>query len=147
MKLGFSGTRHGMTEPQADTVLEWLLQIHPTEVHHGACEGADEQFEYLVRRIQGVCVVHAWPGFDSNRQSPHRGQVKPDVWHPEMAYHKRNARIVQATDMLLATPSHPVEQVRSGTWATIRVARRERHPIAIIFPDGTSTYDKADSPS
>lgn len=54
-------------------------------------------------------------------------------------YLERNAAIVQSTLELIATPGETVEQVRSGTWATIRQARRRRRPTTIVWPDGTYT--------
>jgi predicted Rossmann fold nucleotide-binding protein DprA/Smf involved in DNA uptake len=51
-------------------------------------------------------------------------------------YLVRNRDIVDVCNLLLATPGGTVEQLRSGTWATIRYARRIGRPVWIVFPNG-----------
>ena len=48
----------------------------------------------------------------------------------------RNRIIAARCDALLACPAEPDEQLRSGTWSTIRYARKAGKPITIIRPDG-----------
>jgi hypothetical protein len=36
---------------------------------------------------------------------------------------------------LIATPSTDDEQLRSGTWATVRYARKAKKRIKLIFPN------------
>jgi hypothetical protein len=48
-------------------------------------------------------------------------------------YMKRNDRIVFHSDILFAFPKTSIEQKRSGTWATVRRARRKGIPI-FFFP-------------
>jgi len=43
---------------------------------------------------------------------------------PEDTYAKRNKNIVDATDYLIATPNDK-ERPGSGTWVTVRYARRQ----------------------
>ena len=43
--------------------------------------------------------------------------------------------LVDACEVLLATPKGP-EKLRSGTWATVRYARKVGKRIVIIEPDG-----------
>src|SRR5262245_41796084 len=51
-------------------------------------------------------------------------------------YLVRNRDIVEETDLLIAAPANAVEHLQSGTWCTVRYARRSgRH--SIIRPDGT----------
>ena len=35
-----------------------------------------------------------------------------------------------------------IEQLRSGTWATVRHARKLKRPIVIINPDGTLLLER-----
>jgi hypothetical protein len=49
---------------------------------------------------------------------------------------ERNTEIVKACDVLIATPKEQDEVLRSGTWATIRRARKYDKKLAVIFPDG-----------
>ena len=56
--------------------------------------------------------------------------------HPAKDYLVRNHDIVDVCDVLVATPGQKEEQIRSGTWATIRYARKIRKQIIIVYPDG-----------
>ena len=51
-------------------------------------------------------------------------------------YLDRNHDIVDASAEMLALPSGPEKMRGSGTWATIRYARRTRVPLLICWPDG-----------
>jgi outer membrane protein insertion porin family len=53
----------------------------------------------------------------------------------------RNRAIVDSCDVLIACPKGPEEQ-RSGTWATVRYARKQKKRIVIIWPDGEVTEEK-----
>ena len=53
---------------------------------------------------------------------------------PEKPYLERNHDIVDNSDVLIATPKESVEQIRSGTWATIRYAKKLNKPIMIMEP-------------
>lgn len=46
----------------------------------------------------------------------------------------RNRDIVNAGELLIATPKLDVEEQRSGTWAAIRYARKIGKPIILIYP-------------
>ena len=42
-----------------------------------------------------------------------------------------------ATDTLVAAPKEDEEVVRSGTWATVRYARKAGRVVLVVRPDGT----------
>ena len=53
MKVGFTGTRHGMTLGQRSAFAHWAFfqrarDTPMTEFHHGACLGADEHAAVIV---------------------------------------------------------------------------------------------------
>jgi hypothetical protein len=56
---------------------------------------------------------------------------------PEEDYLPRNKNIVRATASLIATPFEFVEILRSGTWSTVRFARKLGKPVFLILPGGT----------
>jgi hypothetical protein len=56
--------------------------------------------------------------------------------HECKEYLDRNHDIVDSSDLLIAVSESTVEVLRSGTWATIRYAKKLRKPIKIIYPDG-----------
>jgi hypothetical protein len=51
-------------------------------------------------------------------------------------YLSRNKDIVLETELLIATPGEEEEQIRSGTWSTVRYARSLKRMINIVLPDG-----------
>lgn len=101
--------------------------------HHGDCTGADEQAHMIARICGYFIVVH--PPTDPKK----RAWCTGDFAMTPAPYLERNAAIVRSTLELIATPGETVEQVRSGTWATIRQARRLRRPTTIVWPDGMYT--------
>jgi hypothetical protein len=56
------------------------------------------------------------------------------IWRPQKEYIARDHDIVEETECLVGLPNRP-EYLRSGTWATIRYARKQQKPIYLIWPD------------
>lgn len=54
----------------------------------------------------------------------------------------RNHQIVDATSALIAAPFGFEEELRSGTWATVRYARKLGRPVRFFWPDGTTSLDR-----
>lgn len=132
--IGFTGTRRGMTVPQARGVVRFLA-FQPESVagfHHGDCVGADAQAHSLALQV-GIRRIEIHPPSDPRARAFCQGAA---VVHEEKSYRDRNHDIVDASHLLLAAPGGQ-EGKRSGTWATIRYARRAAGmPIVIIMPDG-----------
>lgn len=137
MKHGFTGTRNKPTPVQIFVMHRWLQRMlgEDDEFHHGDCVGADESAHGFVTNLQvlrpGLIVV-GHPPVDESRRA---FCLCDQTWMPK-PFLDRNHDIVNATDWLLALPATEQEVQRSGTWATIRYARRQRKPIVIIYPDG-----------
>ncbi len=132
MKVGFTGTQRGMTDRQlskVDSMLRALAVPSPIyEFHHGDCIGADEQFHKAVNDPERT-FIHP-PKDDSKRAwcySHHTLKPKP--------YLERNHDIVDSVDVLIATPKTNHEELRSGTWATIRYAIKRSKKVIVIYPD------------
>lgn len=110
------------------------------EIHHGCCVGADHEFHVAVIR-NGIGSgeythgpVHAHPC--TIEAMVDRGSLElADEVHPAKPPLDRNRDIVDACDVLLACPKGPEEQ-RSGTWATVRYARKQGKRVVIFWPDG-----------
>jgi hypothetical protein len=121
-----------MTESQHRTVAQLLCELEPRTLHHGDCIGADAQAHAIARSL-GIDVIIHPPSITKKRAFCVGAQ---DVL-PPLPYLMRNDAIIEATDVLVATPSTEHEQQRSGTWATIRHAlKRFRKPVYIIWPNG-----------
>lgn len=137
MKVGFTGTRQGMTDAQHDTLETILTDLYKglgvREWHDGDCVGADDEARLMVGSWPGV-YIHSHP-CNLFRQ---RAYNECDFEHEELPPLQRNKVIVDSVDVMIATPSSTEEQFRgSGTWATIRHARRTKTRLFIIWPDGT----------
>lgn len=145
--VGFTGTRHGMTEAQKAAVEEKLTHLicgdhgHSCEmrvvVHHGDCVGADADFHRIARRLGFPVVIHP-PDVGALRAHCEKfpDSELPTVLEP-LPYLDRNQVIVAIARIVIATPAEMTEQVRSGTWSTIRRARRNGEAVTHVFlPDG-----------
>lgn len=138
MILGFTGTQQGMTERQRRTLKYFFSELQLTELHHGDCIGADAQAHADGATLGAHIVIHP-PLEDAKRAFCGRGM--PTVL-PAKPYLKRNHDIIDATEGLIAAPSRNTELLRSGTWATVRYARKLGRRIWIIKPDGTFVEEK-----
>lgn len=131
MKIGFTGTQAGMTQQQTDGVHDLIRRFRTAEFHHGDCIGADQQAHHEAMTLGCRLVVH--PPTNESKRAFCPGEIR--VAKP---YLDRNHDIVDETDILIAAPKEKTEQLRSGTWATIRYARKLGHSVYIVYPDGTN---------
>ncbi|MCO8122612.1 hypothetical protein NHH03_12770 [Stieleria sp. TO1_6] len=135
MKIGFTGSRNGMTEQQRTRFWQLLNQTCASEAHHGDCVGADADFHAICVELGVAVVVHP----PSNSKS--RAHCSPvSATRPPLPYLQRNQTIVRSTVALIAAVSG-AERVRSGTWATIRFARKLQRPIILVHADGQVTIE------
>lgn len=119
MRVGFTGTREGLSRRQfgqLSKMLHWLVLTHANEAefHHGACVGADLEAEALAR-------AHGYKVIDHFTHS----RASADML-------KRNRDIVAHSDVLIAGPLQDAEELRSGTWATVRYARQAGLPVVML---------------
>lgn len=147
MKIGFTGTRDGMTEAQAEAFGDHFRRLGGTDFLHGACVGADADAVMHVaamrmpgeEQVRPWCRTHAYPS-DLKEMTSERAMELSDFKYKPKPPLDRNRDIVDACDVLMACPKGPEEQ-RSGTWSTIRYARRLRKKIVICWPDGQVTEE------
>lgn len=134
MRVGFTGSREGMTRGQTVSLNGWWQSLDVTEFHHGACVGADADAVSCCQNyttasiIAHPCNLTKCVSVPALRASNHAHDEKPPL--------DRNRDIVDAADILVACPKGS-EELRSGTWSTIRYARKCGKPIVIFWPDGT----------
>jgi hypothetical protein len=127
--LGFTGTRHGMTEAQHAETKRRLVGAE--KLHHGDCIGSDEQAHEIAGELGIYRISH--PPKDSRLRAFCDAE---EVREPK-DYLPRDYDIVDESQELIATPSTFHEVLRSGTWTTIRYATQQGKPLTIIFPDGS----------
>lgn len=133
--IGFTGTQNGMTRAQA-AVLADLLSGRAVWFHHGDCIGADETAHVVAKGTGYLVAGH--PPINPIKRAYCKGF---DRLYPEKDYIARNHDIVDMTDELIATPAQFQEQLRSGTWATVRYARKQRKRVTIVHRDGTLEFN------
>lgn len=157
--IGFTGTRGGMSNLQNSQFFKFIEKAvrEPLgrfrEFHHGACLGADDEAVNATKIARDSCRMDdtlsgiARPSLSIiARPCDIRSMVSfnaidlSDEAYPARPPLDRNKDIVNASDILLAVPSGP-ETTRSGTWSTVRFARKHRKPILIFWPDGTVEID------
>lgn len=126
MIYGFTGTRKGMTPAQKQQ-LERLLRAGD-EFHHGDCVGADAEAHDIAMSAGCRIVVH--PSVFADLRAYKAGHFE----HPPRLPLYRNEDIVAACDVLIAAPDTPGERTRSGTWATVRLARAGQKPLVLLLP-------------
>jgi len=133
LTVGFTGTQHGMTDLQCQNFQALIERCSPGKFCHGDCIGADSEAHIIVRKILKTCIIEIFPPKISTK----RAYQVAYILNAESDYLDRNHKIVDASDCLIATPKEDREQLRSGTWATIRYARTKHKHIYIIYPIGT----------
>jgi len=134
--VGFTGPRGGMTGPQRFGCAELLEKFGIQEVHLGDCVGADDDMYEIAGAAECYLTGHP-PDNDKFRAFRH--------YHAEREpkpYLDRNHDIVDESDWMIATPEQFEEQQRSGTWSTVRYARKTGKPLCLVWPDGTKTFER-----
>lgn len=133
MIWGYTGTRNGMTRHQLQGLVEF---VDPGDtIHVGCCVGGDQQACALLRAI-GVhvtghpCVLYGQEGHPLRCTDP----ACPGDLREAKEPRARNEDIVAASEALLAAPRGTQEELRSGTWQTIRIARKQGVRIEILVP-------------
>jgi hypothetical protein len=132
-KIGFSGTREGMSNYQKvwlRGILEGLIQNKPSaELHMGDCIGADVEAAKIAEDLGYYIVIH--PACDTRTRAFYepKGDYLLYVASPALM---RNKRIVDCTQLLIAAPRGNFEQRRSGTWHAIRYAMKTGTPTIIL---------------
>lgn len=150
-KIGFTGTRRKLTIKQEDRLELILKSFNIKEFHHGGCRGADMSAHglivYLITNEGLACKIHIHPSdlmFESGDfnacDESHPTNTHWDIYYKPKPPIERNHNIVDATEVLIATPLQKHEVLRSGTWATIRYALKIGRDVVIIYPDGTNEY-------
>ena len=146
LKIGFTGTQVGMTDKQKQHVYSSLsrhingntlipikdrgVPLITPEFHFGDCIGADEESAEMAEKLNYILVSHP-PTNDLKRAF-----CNYDIQLAPKPYLQRNHDIVDEVNIMIATPKEDKEQLRSGTWATIRYTKKMNKGLTIIMPDG-----------
>lgn len=149
MRVSCTASREGMTVTQWLSIRNWLWNTNSRvgieSFHHGCCIRGDAEFVLAVLELGiGDCTVPKIIAYPSNIPSmvDEDAKAASDVVYDPLPPLERNPIIVDNGDVLLAAPAGP-EELRSGTWSTIRDCRRKKKWIVIFWPDGSMTEENA----
>ena len=142
LTIAFTGTRQGMTNDQKSSVFALLTDLMPDFTLHGCCRGADVDFNDLVLRhrtdLNPNVRIHGHPSestYNSDDQCSDLCEGM-DYTAPMGKPLSRNALMVKNAELVIGCPPNYENVLRSGTWSTIRKAKR-KDKVIIVFPDGT----------
>ncbi len=107
MSIGFTGTRHGLTDAQHATLRSRLQRCNPerTVAQHGSCIDADAEFDALCAEM-GIHRT-ARPAYAPGH--PLRAVLDCEITLPCKPPLVRNRDIVDAATVLLACPVSEIE--------------------------------------
>jgi len=137
MIIGITGTRNGATAEQIAWARSYFEKLSKQkELHylvHGCALGADEQIA-----TEAYSYGFRVGGHPSNNDYWTSDKAKSlcYVLAKPLPPLKRNLNIIHACEVLLAFPASDHEELRSGTWMTIRSAGKEQKRTIICWPDG-----------
>lgn len=161
LKVGITGTRYGMSEKQRGVIsdtFDLMAKNYYIELHHGDCVGVDAEADHLIREYQKKYKIIIHPPVEDS----HRARCKTSPFATLESYEKhasefagkwgqavvavepktylaRNRDIVNATHIVIAAPQTAIELQHSGTWYTIRYANKQRVPLLLVNPDGSTS--------
>lgn len=155
MKIGFTGTsRCSLAIPQrlalrrtlvekADTSFAVMLVasclLKPqNELHLGDAIHADRECWEIGNRLE-ILDIKLYRLIGHPPSNPRkRAFCLYDEERDPKPYHERDYDIIAESSEILACPRWHKEELRSGTWTTIRHALLADRPVLIIWPDGST---------
>ena len=132
LRVGFTGTRESsaITSARKEALRLTLASFKDMVrfLHHGDCIGADAIAHAIAIELGWGVIVHP-PLSDSHRAFCEGAWL---VWPPR-PYMQRNDAIISNVRHLIAMPTDPEQEIlRSGTWATVRHARKAGLKVTIL---------------
>lgn len=134
IKIGFTGTRNGLNETQKELIPLILDKYSEIIVSHGDCVGADTDFHnlcinYKQNNPDKKITIQIFPPTNSSM----RAFNEADIIMPVKPYLERNLNILKNSNILIACPvDKNKEELRSGTWSTIRQAKKLNMEIHLL---------------
>lgn len=150
MKIGFTGTRNGMTPEQITVVAQIFDNYLCIELHHGACVGADQDAVAILKGGGAdedgdwAYFIVAHPGISAGsrtEENPHLSQRAIELScevRETKTHFARNRDIVNETDLLIACPPCEPMPDSGGTAYTVNYAKKCGKPFVIVYPSGAT---------
>lgn len=129
--VGFTGTRKGMSDFQK-AALRKAMEAATVDgienvLHHGDCLGADAEAHDIAVELGWDIIIHP-PVSDYMRAYKDDGAI---ILSP-LEYLDRDRAIVNASNFIFAAPKSDKEELRSGTWYTVRYARKNNKRVILL---------------
>jgi hypothetical protein len=134
VKIGFTGNRKGLTPIQEEGIKAILDNYDNIIVSHGDCIGSDTDFHNLCMNYKNANIhknitICIFPPNNPTLRAFNAG----DLLMKEEPYLTRNENIIKNSSILIACPiDKNCEELRSGTWSTIRKARKYNLTIHLL---------------
>lgn len=129
--VGFTGTRQGMSDHQKAELRRAMVLAEMDGIenclHHGDCKGADEEAHAIAVELGWDIVIHP-PTKRIMRAYCGDGALIL----PPMDYLARDQEIVRVSGFIFAAPKSDKEEQRSGTWYTVRYARKMGKRVILL---------------
>jgi hypothetical protein len=137
-RVGFTGTRRSGIEVERAIHRAFERIDADAQIITGGCIGADALVARYARSL--AMLVHTIVPADRSRVDPdwRRFCTSFEEMPPGTDYRARNERIVECSTQLIAIPEYPEHDDRSrrsGTWMTVRIARRAGVGVMAYFVD------------
>jgi len=136
MRVSFTGTRRGLTPEQKSNLKVVLEKAKASILIHGDCIGADADAHVIATKLD-LTLLKRPCNLQAQRAWMSGGEC---IAEPEKPL-ERNRKIVDDGDVLVGCPGTLLEERRSGTWSTIRYARKQKKKIVLLWPDGTVEFE------
>lgn len=130
--VGVTSTRKGLNEVQRLWVTFFLKEHQVNVLHHGDCVGGDDELAKMFHQKGTYVIAH--PAHTINKYKA-KCQINDLILSPDDTL-ARNQTIVRHSELVLGFPYTIEEEVRSGTWFTIRHAKKLKVPVLVIKPNG-----------
>ena len=119
-----TGTQEGLSDNQYKQVYNLLLEMYENNhsevcLHHGDCIGVDAEVNKIARALGYYTIAHPCDIEEKRAFSQSDETLEP---LPPLV---RNRIMVDESSFVIACPKQDKEILRSGTWATIRYAKKQ----------------------
>ena len=134
IRIGFTGNRYGLNQEQKEKILMILDKYDDIIVSHGDCVGSDTDFHNICINYKETyptkkIIITIFPPSNSTLRAFNKG----DLLMKKKPYLQRNLDIIKNSNILIACPINKnKEELRSGTWSTIRQAKKQNITVHIL---------------
>lgn len=121
----------GPTDPTNSAAIQADFKRHVTQadtIYSGGAHGVDT-IGAVVAKAQGAKLVLVVPMGKWYNEVLH--EFADEIVEVEGGYMARNDKLAELADSLVAYPPSSVEELRSGTWATVRRFRKRGKDVTI----------------